>query len=91
MKNLLTSWELRRKTNPKLEPWGLLFLSFFAKAVNWPAARPFDTTKPSCQRSNHLELGPAKVVSYAFVHYKAEPLKIKLLWVGTIVNQVVVS
>ena len=29
MKNLLTQWELKRKTDPKLEPWGYYFFLTF--------------------------------------------------------------
>ena len=29
MKNFLTQWELRRKTDPKLEPWGYYFFLAF--------------------------------------------------------------
>ena len=61
MKNLLTQWELRRKTDPKLEPRGLLLLGFVAEAVKWPAALPSGAAGPSRRRSNHRGSGPSGV------------------------------
>ena len=42
MKNLLTQWELKKKTDLKLEPQSLLLLDFVAEAVKWPVALPSD-------------------------------------------------
>ena len=53
MKNLLTQWELRRKTDPKLKPWGLLLFGFFAEAVKWLAALLSGAARPSCWRLNY--------------------------------------
>ena len=62
MKNLLTQWELRRKTNPKLGASWLLLFGFFIRAVGKkPAVFPFDAVEPSRQRSNHYGLGPLSV------------------------------
>ena len=61
MKNLLTQWELRRKTDFKLEPQGLLLLGLVAEAVKWPAALPFGAAGPSRWRSNRRGSGPSWV------------------------------
>ena len=41
MKNLLTPWELRRKTDSKLEPLGECFLAFLLEPLvgGWPRFR----------------------------------------------------
>ena len=41
MRNLLTPWELRRKTDPKLEPLGKCFLVFLLEPLvgGWPCFR----------------------------------------------------
>ena len=61
MKNLLTQWELRKKTDLKLEPRGLLLLGFVTEAVKWPAALPSSAAEPSCWRSNHCGSEPSEV------------------------------
>ena len=59
MKNVLTQWELRRKTDPKLEPRGLLLLGFVVEAVKFPATLPFSAVGPSRQRSNRRGSEPS--------------------------------
>ena len=63
MKNVLTQWELRRKTDPKLEPRGLLLLlDFLARAVGrWPAALLLGAAGPSHRRLSHRRSGPSEV------------------------------
>ena len=60
MKNFLTQWVLRRKTNLKLEPRGLALLGFIAEAVKWPAALSFSATGPSRRSSSYRGLGPSE-------------------------------
>ena len=59
MKNLLTQWELRKKTNPKLEPQGLLLLGFVTEAVKWPAALLSGAAGPSRRSLNRRRSGPS--------------------------------
>ena len=59
MKNLLTQWELKKKTDPKLEPRGLLLFGFVTEAVKWPAALLSGATGPSRRRSNRRGSGPS--------------------------------
>ena len=76
MKNLLTQRELRRKTDHKLEPRGLLLLlGFVGRAVGkWPAALLSGSPGPSCRRSNHRGLGPSRVAGLAALLFcPAEP------------------
>ena len=92
MKNLLTQWELRRKTDHKLEPRGLLLLGFLAEAVKWPSALLPGAAGPSRRRSNHRGLGPSRVAGRAFILYcRTKPSEVEPSWVETIVSQAVAS
>ena len=67
MKNLLIQWELRRKTDPKLELSGLVLLGYLDRAISgWLVALLFSAVKPSSRRLNHqgsepLELEPSGI------------------------------
>ena len=62
MKNLLTQWELRRKTDPKLELSRLVLLGFLDRAIGvWPAALLFSVAGPSRRRSNHQGSEPSEL------------------------------
>ena len=62
---------LKGKPTPKLEPWGLLLLGFFAKAVKWPAVL-LCAAKPSHQRSNHCESGSLELESLRASHCRCD-------------------
>ena len=77
MKNLLTQWELRRKTDPKLEFSRLVLLGFLDRAIGgWLAALLFSSAGPSRWRSNHQG---------------SEPSGIEPSWVGTSGAQAIVG
>ena len=62
MKNLLTQWELRKKTDPKLELSRLVLLGVFDRAIGgWLAALLFSAAGPSRRRSNHQGSEPSGV------------------------------
>ena len=68
MKNLLTLWELKRKTDSKLDFSRLVLLGFLYRAIGgWLAALLFSSARPSRQSSNHQG---------------SEPSGIEPLWVG---------
>ena len=87
MKNLLTQWELKKKTDLKLELSRLVLLSFLDRAIGmWPAALLFSAAGPSRQRSNHQGSEPSELEPS-----RIELWEVKSSWVGTIKAQAIVG